>query len=353
MIEKQLEQLTIVELENAEYEDAELKNRCLLQTKTPYIAYVLHSAVEEAELLEMLARQEKDVFAVFTLGGRTADLDYTGVFELVSVPVVAVLFPKTLIRKTGAFNQKLSAETNFELICRMVRETNQCAVVGIGESKGIAAGQGKAQAGELTACSLAYMVRQHLNSLHALGVTDQIFALFCEYARSNGFFEIFQEKVNRFLSDEREYEGFARQTAPFVVLRGDDTCGGVLQGFADDLADGLAESGQAVILMDDNFTQHEKLQNMVCKGVVGFQSKALEIDFFRQMRGPKFQFWFDNPLRFEGVLRNLPEEYYILCQDANYAALIRDYYHTQNAIQFPPGGQSASCDGKGNKPQVT
>lgn len=340
MTEKRLEQLTIFELENAEYEDVELKNRCLLQTKTPYIAYVLHSAVEEAELLEMLARQEKDVLTVFISGDeRTADLDYAGVFELISVPVVAMLFPKALIRKTGAFNQKLSAETNFELICRMARETNQCAVVSIAESKGIVEGQNKAQVGEQAACTLAYMVRQHLNSLHALGVTDQIFALFCEYARSNGFFEIFQEKVNRFLSDEREYEGFARQTAPFVVLRGDDTCGGVLQGFADDLADGLAENGQAVILMDDNFTQHEKLQNIVCKGVVGFQSKALEIDFFRQMHGPKFQFWFDNPLRFEGVLRNLPEEYYILCQDANYAALIRDYYHTQNAIQFPPGGR--------------
>ncbi|MDE6926646.1 MAG: glycosyltransferase, partial [Acetatifactor sp.] len=186
-----------------------------------------------------------------------------------------------------------------------------------------------------------------MNNLHVLGKTDRIFSLFCENMRIANAFPVFQQKVNLFLSDERAYEKLAVQTAPFIILRGDGTCGGVLQEFADDLADGLVCNGQAVVEIDDNVEQYDKLQNMVCKGIVGFQNRALEIDFFRKIHGPKFQFWFDNPLRFEKVLRNLPEEYYILCQDANYASLIRDYYHTKNAIQFPPGGkmlQRISCD---------
>lgn len=369
MTGKRLERLTIFDLEKAEFEDAELKNRCLVQAQTSYVAYVLHSAVTEAELLDACAEQEKaassggEGFLMIFLSEESTNLnyannlDYAGAFELISAPVAALLFPKALIRRTGAFNQKLSAETNYELLCRMARETNRCAVLRAASWKNAVPQKntalhkdvelqedaadrlGEAVSAEQAACTLAYMVRQHLNSLHVLGKTDQIFALFCEYARRMDFFAVFQERVNRLLSDEREYESLARQTAPFVVLRGDDTCGGVLQGFADDLSDGLAANGQAVILVDEHFTEHEKLQNTICKGIVGFQSRALEIEFFRQMHGLKFQFWFDNPLRFEGVLRDLPEEYFILCQDANYAALIRDYYHTQNALQFPPGGR--------------
>lgn len=347
MTEKQLGQLTIFDLEDTEFEDAGLKNCCLVQAKTSYIAYVLRAAVTAEELLAAAARQESAVsdtngeFPVLFISGEAGDgvLGYTEVFDLLFSPVVALLFPKALISQTGAFNQGLSALTNYEFICRMVCETRRYKLVNVTRETVTVTEQSVKSGDKQEACVLAYMVRQHLNSLHDIGYTDQVFTLFCEYAKSRGIFQDFQERVDRFLSDGREYERLAMRTAPFIVLRGDDTCGGVLQGFADDLADGLAENGQAAILMDDNFSDHEKLQNMVCKGIVGFQSKALEIEFFRQMRGPKFQFWFDNPLRFEKVLRNLPDEYHILCQDANYAALIREYYHTPNAIQFPPGGR--------------
>ena len=345
MTEKQLGQLTIYELKDVEFEDAELKNRCLVQTKTSYIAFVLHSTVASERLLSAVSRQEQELlsgdegFPVLFASGETCieKPDYAGVFDLISKPVEALLFPKALIRRTGAFHQGLSELTNFEWICRAVRETNRFEF--INDAGKNVNGQSVLSDDGQAACTLAYMMRHHLNSLHDIGRTDQVFTLFCGYAQSRGIFQVFQERVDRFLSDAREYERYAGRTAPFIVLRGDDTCGGVLQGFADDLSDGLAENGQAVIVIDENFAEHEKLHNIVCKGVVGFQSKALEIDFFRQIKGPKFQFWFDNPLRFEKVLRNLPEEYYILCQDANYAALIRDYYHTPNAVWFPPGGR--------------
>ncbi len=356
MTEKQLGQLTIYELKDVEFEDAELKNRCLVQTKTSYIAFVLHSTVASERLLSAVSRQEQELlsgdegFPVLFASGETCieKPDYAGVFDLISKPVEALLFPKALIRRTGAFHQGLSELTNFEWICRAVRETNRFEFINdAGENVN---GQSVLSDDGQAACTLAYMMRHHLNSLHDIGRTEQVFTLFCGYAQSRGIFQVFQERVDRFLSDAREYERYAGRTAPFIVLRGDDTCGGVLQGFADDLSDGLAENGQAVIVIDENFAEHEKLHNIVCKGVVGFQSKALEIDFFRQIKGPKFQFWFDNPLRFEKVLRNLPEEYYILCQDANYAALIRDYYHTPNAVWFPPGGRVRQSPQKQERP---
>lgn len=340
----QLGQLTIFHLDDIEWEDAELKNRCLIQAETPYIVYVLNSVVENQELLNTLENNmeydqnggENHLLAFILGEAPAAELDYAGTFRLISKSIVVLLFSKGLIRRTGAFNQKLITETNFELLCRIARETNLCEVIGIEKELE----KNALTVSEKEADTFAYMIRNHMNDLHTLGLTNQIFSLFCEYTQSKDIFPLFQRKVNLFLSDERAYEQIARQTAPFVILRGNDICGGVLREFADDLADSLISNCQTVIMIDDDFTQHEKLQNMVCKGVVGFQNKALEIDFFQKIRGRKFQFWFDNPLHFENVLRNLPDEYFVLCQDANYATLIREYYHTKNAIQFPPGGKN-------------
>lgn len=332
---KCIENLSIYYLNEHEYEDAKLKNLCLRQAATTYVAFVAGSNTEEEDILRVY-KNEADLNgnSIITIchGMQRKEIDYAGIFELLSVPIHALLFPKSLIKITGAYNDKLYAQTDFELLCRLIRHTNKCILsdtVQMGYSKEI---------NERWIFASAFIFRHHLNSLHALGLTDRIFKLFCKSMEEKGVFVGFRLQINKFLSDEKIYERVAGRTAPFVVLRGDDTCNGVLQKFADDLCDALIEYGQAVIKVDDQFKEHEKLQNMVCKGIVGFQSSALEIDYFRELHGPKFQFWFDNPLHFKKILRNLPEEYYILCQDANYASLIRKYYHTQNAIQFPPGG---------------
>lgn len=346
----QLEKLTIFHLNETEFNNADAKNSCLVQARTSYVAYVLNSAVEDKELFSQVGEGDSITSAdlgerspvVYLSGGversEAENMDYIGMMELVSASVVAVLFPKRLIWETGGFHPMLSAKNNYEFLCRMARAAGQCRVISLTGGMDIHVEEEMPDAGG-AALTLAYVIRRHMNDLHTLGATDRVLPIFYEYARTKNAFQEFQQNLNLFLSDPRLYGKYARQTAPFIVLRGDDTCGGVLQGFADDLAESLWKNGQAVIMVDEDFARHEELQGMVCKGIFGFQSKALEIDFFRKIDGPKFQFWFDNPLHFENVLRNLPEEYYILCQDANYASLIRKYYHTPNAIQFPPGGR--------------
>lgn len=346
----QLGQLTIFHLNDYEFENAEIKNSCLVQAVTPYIAYVLDSKVEDKELLaaleENLLSQKEYCLMVYILGLMdNVKVDYIGALELVSDSIIAFLFSKSQIQRAGAFNTKLFVMTNFEFLCRIVREAGQCLVRSSQSVDSLIRAE-HAITNESAAETLAYMIRYHMNRLHDLGMMESVFSLFCEYAQKEMIFQLFQQKINLFLSDEKIYEKFARQTAPFIVLRGDDTCGGVLRGFADDLANGLISNGQAVIMLDEDFTQYEELQNIVCKGIVGFQDRALEIEFFRKIHGLKFQFWVDNPLHFKKVLRNLPEEYFILCQDANYASLIRDYYQTQNAIQFPPGGRIPQGSGR-------
>ena len=335
---KRIENLSIYYLDVNEYEDAKLKNACLRENSARYVAFAADGSIDDEEILRAFDSEvceEDNSVVVFCRKAQASEGDYSSVFGLLSFPIVALLFPKSLIRETGAYNEKLHALTNYELLCRLVKQTNKCIVSDAGHAD---CSGNLPEENEQWAYTAAYMIRYHLDSLHALGLTDDVFQIFCQSMEKAGLFSFFQHYVNIFLSDQKAYERIARQTAPFVVLRGDETCGGVMQQFADDLYDGLADCGQAVVMLDEQFKDHDKLQNMVCKGIVGFQTPALQIDFFRKINGPKFQFWFDNPLHFKNILRDLPEEYYILCQDAGYADLIRKYYNTENAIQFPPGG---------------
>lgn len=346
--------LTIFRLNGDEFEDAVCKNECLRSANcvrtanTDYIAYVGEDFVEDSEILKAyrnLQGTDDLMAAVFCRGRQEAFLDYTGVFGLLSDSIDALIFPKGLVQKAGAFNTKLRAKTNFELLCRLVKETGGCMLFESRREPDVEKRMADTKMGtsEDGAYTYAYIIRHHLQHLHALGLMEQVFTSFTQTMQEAGMFPVFQQYMNLFMSDEKEYERIARMTAPFIILRGDDTCMGVLQQFADDLSHELAEAGQAIIEVDNQFEEFEKLRNMVCKGIVGFQAAALEIDFFRKMHGPKFQFWFDYPLRFENILRNLPDEYWILCQDANYAALIKEYFHTKNAIQFPPGGKLQEC----------
>lgn len=356
MRETRLTQPTIFRLDGDEWEDAKCKNECLCSANsvctanTDYIAYIEEDSVSDSDILKAYQRlQEADnvTVAVFCRERQEELLDYAGTFELLSASIDVLIFPKGLVQKTGAFNTRLRANTNFELLCRMVKETGGCMLFQSESKLDVEKQMAETKAGTLDdeAYTCAYIMRQHLQQLHTLGLMEQVYTLFCKTMQEAGIFPAFQQYMNLFMSDEKEYESIARITAPFVILRGDDTCGGVLQQFADDLYDGLAEAGQAIIKVDNRYEEFEKLRNIVCKGVVGFQAAALEIDFFREMHGPKFQFWFDYPLQFENILRNLPKEYWILCQDANYAALIREYYHTKNAIQFPPAGKAQKNGG--------
>ena len=279
------------------------------------------------------------------------------VYNLVGTDIFAIAYAKELTKDAGNLNTLLPAMRGFEWACRLAEYTEKCVAVSCcGDQFGSrlqklekAQQDGKLQdravpdtgtaQPEQSAYTCAYIIRRHLKRLTALGIMDQVFQQFCAYMQQIGAFSKFQQVMNRFLSDEAEYVKIARQTAPFVVLRGDETCYGVLQNFADDLSEALIRQGEAVVKVGGWFSEYEKLQNICVKGVVGFQAKALGIDFFRSMRGPKFQFWLDYPLYSRKSFENITEDYYFLCQDENYAVLMRDYYHVQNAIQFPPAGK--------------
>ncbi len=197
--------------------------------------------------------------------------------------------------------------------------------------------------------TLAYLLRSSMLRLKEQGILDDFFPLLCSELQKRGEYDLFQRYLDLFLSDEKAYEAVAAYTAPFIILKGDRAYSDILAQFADDLAAALEELGEDVIRIGSGGEDKRLKRNMLCKGVVGFQAPALKNDFFRALHGPKFQFWFDIPYFIGDVLKDLPEDYHILCQDADHAACFRKYFGAKNAIQFFPGGSGAD-DIHGERP---
>jgi len=295
---------------------------------------------EESMLSGMSGNMAANKTIQIYYSGEAADmLQYEDAFLLDAELLEKIDYPEEWIRETGSQNQGIVVGRELEFLCRLLEKKGSCVVVHTQPRK-----NQRISLDDL-AYTYAYMVRRHMDPLHVRQLMEQVFQGICSLMQRKGCFTQFQQALNLFLSDENAYERLAVNTAPFLVLRGDDTCGGLLQLFADELSEGLATNGQAVIEYGGSTEIEEgdgtdpliDFEKGIWKGIVGFQAPALELPFFRKLKGPKFQFWFDNPFGFQSMLHQLPEDYYVLCQDGDYADWIRRYYHTQ-AIHFPPGG---------------
>ncbi|MGN0385624.1 MAG: glycosyltransferase [Lachnospiraceae bacterium] len=275
-----------------------------------------------------------DSIIVFLSFSIEKELSYEQVFSLDAQEICGITFSGKWISRCGGINHKLPAGHLYEFVCRLLEKAQKCRIIALNEAVLNTWDE------EIYSFLYAYIFRYHLSVLHHRKMKEVIFMSVCNMMQQRRCFELFQQYMNFFLTEEQEFYSIANITAPFLILRGDNTCYGALRRFAEDLADSLIRQEQAVVLTGENLEQYDELPNYFYKGIVGFQTKALEIDFFKKLHGCKYQFWMDYPLHFQGILHDLPEEYYVLCQDANHAKLIQDYYHTENAIQFPPGGIS-------------
>ena len=275
---------------------------------------------------------------VFYAGVANDLLEFEDAFILDADLLVRIEYPHEWTREVGSYNHGIQAGKDLELLCRLLAQKGACRVINVSKE---AAGNEFSK--EDIAFTYAYMFRHHMGQLYARQTMNMVFEDICNLMQQKGCFSQFKQCLNAMISDEKMYERLASDTAPFLVLRGDDTCGGLLRQFADDLTGALSENGQAVIEYGGESAKEEEtntlneFQSKIWKGIIGFQATALEIPYFKKLHGPKFQFWFDNPLTFRNVLRDLPQDYQVLCQDGDYADWIRKYY-CSNAIHFSPGG---------------
>lgn len=326
---------SICELENIEFEDPKIKNGFIQSTCGEWIGFVDVSVTNREEISQILEEipflQEYDVvlFGADCLDGEISLLDLLGCPQSV---VYAFCIRRELLLKTGSFNELLAGSTNYEFLLRAA-EAGRVYVISCSAEKELS----------FTPFTMAYILRKYMAFLKETGCLDEVFLCVAQLAERMGLAVEFNQVMNTFLSDTKEYDRVNENTAPFWVFVGDNTCSGVLAGFARYLADELAALGQAVITTDGKYGDYDsiptdQLLNQHYKAVIGFQAPAFAKPMLQGMKGKKIQFWFDDPVFSGDFFANHVKETYVLCQDGNYAEYIKKHFDISNSTQFPPGG---------------
>lgn len=323
------------ELDSIDFENSIMKNQFIQSTCGDWIWFLDTSITCKADIESIL--QENDflteydviLFCSEELDGETRQI------ELMKNPqcqIYALGVRRQLLIKSGSFNRLLEGNGNYEFLLRAAENGRVFAVSCSASKKAI-----------FNSITMAYVLRRYMPTLKDAGKLDEVFLNIVKLAGCHGETEIFNKVMNAFLQDNNEYEKMIEDTAPFLIFVGAEIWCGILTGFATALADELVALGQAVITTDNTYGDYqmistEKLMNQQYKAVIGFQASALEKEIFQNMKGPKVQFWFDDPIFFDDSFRNHSKKTNILCQDAYYADYIREHYNILKARQFPPGG---------------
>lgn len=354
------ETLDFLELDRAQMEDAFLKNDFIGRTTSSYFAVIDKTVTDRLQVTEIL--EETDLLSEYQAVlfgesiGEGGSMDVAAVMRHPQMRIYALVVKKSLLEWTGSFHETLREFNTYEFLCRVAAET---AVYGIPCAEDAAEESGDDIMREEKASvarTFAYIARLHMVRLQAEGILDKVFSRLIDYMVELDCSQEFSDVMGVMLDSFVEFEKLARNTAPYLIFVGDTTCYSVPKRFAAALSDELADLGQAVITTDGRHGEWQTGEDSniaippILKGVVGWQMKILERDIFRRMACPKYQFWFDNPIYFNDMFYDLPEEYFILSQDADYADYIKRYYGTKNAIQFPPAGEDAGYAGNQDRP---
>lgn len=350
------ETLDVLELDREQMEDAFLKNEFIGRTTSSYFAVIDKTVTDRQQVTEILEETRLlSEYQAVLFGENIGDGGNMDVINVMSHPemkIYALVVKKSLLEWTGSFHETLREFNTYEFLCRAAAETMVYGIPCVEDENIEMKQEEKVQA----ARTLAYIARLHMVRLQAKGVLEDVFLRLINHAEKLGCDQEFSDVMGIMLDSFVEFEKLARNTAPYLIFVGDDTCYSVPKRFATVLSDKLAELGQAVVTTDGRHGEWQTGEDSniaippILKGVVGCQMKILERDIFRRMACPKYQFWFDNPIYFNDMFYNLPKEYYILSQDADYADYIKRYYGTENAIQFPPAGEDAGYAGNQDRP---
>ncbi len=323
-----------IECNNKCFDNSRYKNREICNSDKEYIGFVNGEVATPEEIQTILDEYNMlNAYDVVAFGDKVpygeANLESTvAAFDM---DIFGFVFKREIMIQVGCFNEKLEGMTNYEFLCRLAEQTIVFFVNC----------QSEEREKKLDAKTLAYISRRYLHKF-SKDDADIILSSMINAFSLTDEKDKFMEEINKFLSNNDIYNEIVVETSPFLIISGDDRCYGVLRKFADLLADALVDCGQAIITTNGKygvFNGDEGYGDKVLKGIIGFQALAMEKGYIRSLPWMKIQFFLDDPMLFNGHFNNLDGDYYVLCQDANYAKDLRRYFNVKNAIHFPPAGE--------------
>lgn len=323
------------EMSSIEFENSLIKNSFIQSTDGDWICFV-DAAISNREDVEQIL-QENDFLleydaVVFCSEDWNGEIGLMDLLENPQGIIYSIGVKRQLLTKTGSFNRFLEENGNYEFLLRVAELRTIFAVSCTAKKEYV-----------FEPYTMAYIVRKYMSFLKENDSLDRVFLQVTNLAECMGKAIEFRQAMNVFLSDTKELEKLAGNTAPCLIFVGDNICSGVLAGFARTLADELVSLGQNVITTDGRYGDYDsiptdKLLNQQYKAIIGFQAPIFAKPMLREMNGKKIQFWFDNPVFSKDIFDKHIKDSYVFCQDRNYAEYIKKHYDMPNAMQFPPGG---------------
>lgn len=329
-------EISILVQNTKSFESLEEKNEFIQASKSEWIGFIDGGVTGEEEVRQLLEENPFLLDYDVILFGNDVPEGECGLLELLEHPksvIYALFFRKSLLKYTGSYNRFLHGNIHYEFLLRLAKRGNIYSIPSSAD-----------KSTEFVPQTMAYIVRYYMETLKSYGRLDESFLRIVQLAERNGKTAEFNRQMNEFLSDTKKYEKIAADTAPCLIMVSNDVeWYGVVEGFANSMADELVGLGQAVITTNDRYGDYytlpkELLLKQVYKAIIGFQSPALQSETFQDMKGKRYQIWLDNPTFFVDFLRKTPKHIHFLCQDANYAKLLREHFNIERAQQFPPAG---------------
>lgn len=329
-------EISILVQNTKSFESLEEKNEFIQASKSEWIGFTDGGVTDEEEVRQILEENPFLLDYDVILFGNDVPEGECGLLELLEHPqsiIYALFFRKSLLAYTGSYNRFLHGNNQYEFLLRLAKRGNVYSIPSSADKSTAFVPQ-----------TMAYIVRYYMEILKEYGRLDESFLRIVQLAERNEKTAEFNKEMNVFLSDTKKYEKIASDTAPCLIMVSNDVeWYGVVEGFANSMADELVGLGQAVITTNGRYGDYynlpkELLLNQVYKAIIGFQSPALQSETFHNMKGKRYQIWLDNPVFFIDFLRKTPKQIHFLCQDANYAKFLREHFNIERAEQFPPAG---------------
>lgn len=264
---------------------------------------------------------------------------------------------RSALREVGGFNTRLPGSRNLEVILRIVQRyevvrssrkpdyyVEDLETVEVEHSRNtddewmeLPSEEDVPEAKWVTDC---YLISRYKKVFLELGVFNDAVAGLLDMASARS------DYLENMIAEKEQYQYFYQGSQPILIYCGDYTCNSVLDFFARQFGTELEKKGKLVEYFDlseHDVTDLDRLYGRSFQAIVGFQCYIFSAEaengtnFHDYIHGPKYNFLFDHPIKFQHQLQNVPKDYCMLTCDRNYASFLKKYENI-DAMFLPPAG---------------
>ena len=126
-----LTNIDMLELDKSDFDKSLIKNSFIRNTDKEFITYINKAETNIAEISDFFHEnplfEDYDII-IFGENVPEYETDFLTLMHHFDMNIFAFTYRRTLMEYTGCFNEKLTACTNFEFLCRLAKNGKVCCI---------------------------------------------------------------------------------------------------------------------------------------------------------------------------------------------------------------------------------